>query len=67
MGRRRRTGIVDGQWRTVGKSRRAAVLVVLPPGWLTDQHLDDPSERMLQACTEQVATGGLMQLRGTFS
>ncbi|MFC5183578.1 hypothetical protein EBO15_16560 [Actinomadura harenae] len=27
------TGIVDGQWRAVGRSRRVVVLLVLPPGW----------------------------------
>ncbi|MFF0249960.1 hypothetical protein [Streptosporangium sandarakinum] len=59
------TGDVDVEWKKAGKARRQVVLLVLPPGWLTDDQ-GDPTELMLRACAERAAYGGLVAVRGTF-
>ncbi|MEU8147630.1 hypothetical protein [Nonomuraea sp. NPDC048901] len=59
------TGNVDVEWKKAGKARRQAVLLVLPPGWLTDDQRD-PAELMLRACAEGATYGGLIPVRGSF-
>ncbi|MGW4412649.1 hypothetical protein ACWEJ6_52275 [Nonomuraea sp. NPDC004702] len=58
------TGGVDVEWRKAAKARRQTVLLVLPPGWFAGDQ-DDITGQMLRACSEGVAFGGLIPVRGT--
>ncbi|MEV4399014.1 hypothetical protein [Nonomuraea sp. NPDC049607] len=59
------TGGVDVEWRKAAKARRQMVLLVLPPGRPAGEQ-DDITGQMLRACSEGVASGGVIPVRGTF-